>query len=96
MAQGERAEQPHPPQEAARSSDGRADREGQRAQVEGPGEGRARLRPPEGPDGADDPNRRQPSRRRRREQNIMVEIQKVSSCIGFRQFIPNTLWLFAI
>ena len=48
VAEGARAGQPHPPQEAARAPDARADREGQRAQVEGPGEGRARLRPPEG------------------------------------------------
>ena len=38
--------------------DERADGESQRAQIEGPGEGRTRLRPTEGPDGADDPNRR--------------------------------------
>ena len=49
-----------------RPSDGRADREGQRAQIEGPGEGRARLRPPEGSDGADDPNRRPGPRQGRR------------------------------
>ncbi len=66
VAEGERAGQPHPPQEAARPPDARADREGQRAQVEGPGEGRARLRPPEGPDGAGDPDRRAGPRQGRR------------------------------
>ena len=66
MAQGERAEQPHPPKEAARSPDGRANQEDQRLHIEEPGEGRARLHPQEGLDGADDPNRRSGTRQVRR------------------------------
>ena len=50
----------------AAAKDGKRLREGQRAQVEGPGEGQARLCQPEGPDGADDPNRRAGPRQDRR------------------------------